>query len=218
MDSSKVPIGARFTRMLAYLAEILATSLKPWTQLALCVGLFGLSSTVIAQETTTVLETLTLSNTGEGRLTYNNLSVSQSSEPTMAPNERPVIDTGVDYNHDDLVDNRWINVGEIAGNGIDDDGNGFVDDVYGYDFAYNDGDPMDVQSHGTHVSGTIGGVGNNSIGVAGVSHAVRIMAVKFLDDSGSGWTDDAIDAIIYAVDNGAQILSNSWGAVVFLRG
>jgi subtilisin family serine protease len=122
-----------------------------------------------------------------------------------------VIDTGVDYNHVDLVDNRWVNEGEIPGNGVDDDGNGYIDDVYGYDFAYDDGDPMDVQSHGTHCSGTIGGVGNNSIGVAGVSHAVRIMAVKFLDDSGSGSTDDAIDSVIYAVDNGAQILSNSWG-------
>jgi len=129
-----------------------------------------------------------------------------------------VIDTGMDYNHVDLVDNRWINVGEIAGNGIDDDGNGFVDDVYGYDFAYNDSNPMDVHSHGTHCSGTIGGVGNNSIGVAGVSHAVRIMAVKFLNDGGSGSTADAIESVIYAVDNGAQILSNSWGGGGFSQG
>ncbi|OAD21914.1 serine protease, subtilase family, partial [Candidatus Thiomargarita nelsonii] len=129
-----------------------------------------------------------------------------------------VIDTGVDYNHVDLVDNRWINVGEIAGNGIDDDGNGFVDDVYGYDFVYGDSDPMDGHSHGTHCSGTIGGVGNNSIGVAGVAHTVRIMAVKFLDDSGSGSTDDAIESVLYAVDNGAHILSNSWGGDDFSQG
>jgi subtilisin family serine protease len=129
-----------------------------------------------------------------------------------------VIDTGVDYNHVDLVDNRWVNEGEIPSNGIDDDGNGYIDDVYGYDFAYGDSDPMDGHSHGTHCSGTIGGVGNNSIGVAGVSHAVRIMAVKFLDDWGSGYTDDAIDSIIYAVDNGAQILSNSWGGGGFSQG
>jgi subtilisin family serine protease len=129
-----------------------------------------------------------------------------------------VIDTGVDYNHVDLVDNRWVNEGEIPSNGVDDDGNGYIDDVYGYDFAYDDSDPMDGDSHGTHCSGTIGGVGNNSIGVAGVSHAVRIMAVKFLNDSGSGSTDDAIDSIIYAVDNGAQILSNSWGGGGFSQG
>jgi Leucine-rich repeat (LRR) protein len=129
-----------------------------------------------------------------------------------------VIDTGVDYNHVDLVDNRWINEGEIADNGIDDDGNGFIDDVYGYDFAYDDNDPMDRHSHGTHCSGTIGGVGNNGIGVAGVSHTVRIMAVKFLNDSGSGYTSNAIKAVIYAVDNGAQILSNSWGGGGFSQG
>jgi subtilisin family serine protease len=129
-----------------------------------------------------------------------------------------VIDTGVDYNHVDLVDNRWVNVGETAGNGVDDDGNGFVDDVYGYDFRNNDGDHISGHSHGTHCSGTVGGVGNNSIGVAGVSHAVRIMAVKFLSDGGSGSTSDAIDAVVYAVDNGAQILSNSWGGGGFSKG
>ncbi|MEN8217501.1 MAG: S8 family serine peptidase, partial [Pseudomonadota bacterium] len=129
-----------------------------------------------------------------------------------------VIDTGVDYNHVDLADNRWVNEGEIAGNGVDDDGNGYIDDVYGYNFAYGDGDPMDDHSHGTHCSGTIGAVGNNGIGVAGVNHTVRIMAVKFLDDWGSGWADDAISSIIYAVDNGAQILSNSWASGEFSQG
>ncbi|MEN8219915.1 MAG: S8 family serine peptidase [Pseudomonadota bacterium] len=129
-----------------------------------------------------------------------------------------VIDTGVDYNHVDLADNRWVNVGEIAGNGIDDDSNGFIDDVYGYDFAYGDSDPMDGHKHGTHCSGTIGGVGDNGIGVAGVNHAVRIMAVKFINDWGSGYTDGAIDAITYAVDNGAHILSNSWGGGGFSQG
>jgi len=127
-----------------------------------------------------------------------------------------VIDTGVDYNHVDLVDNRWVNVAERDGDsGVDDDGNGFIDDVYGYDFAYGDSDPMDSHSHGTHCSGTIGGVGNNSTGVAGVSHVVRIMAVRFIRDDGYGTTDAAISSIIYAVDNGAQILSNSWGGGPF---
>ncbi|MCB0310519.1 MAG: S8 family serine peptidase, partial [Bdellovibrionales bacterium] len=76
-----------------------------------------------------------------------------------------VIDTGVDYNHPDLAANMWINPNEIAGNGIDDDGNGYVDDVRGYDFHNNDSNPMDDNSHGTHCAGTIGGVGNNARGV-----------------------------------------------------
>ena len=126
-----------------------------------------------------------------------------------------VIDTGVDYTHEDLAGNMWTNPGEIKGNGIDDDHNGFVDDYYGWDFAYDDNDPMDGDSHGTHVSGTIGGVGNNGKGVAGVSWNTNIMAVKFLDDGGSGWTSDAIDAINYATMMGADIMSNSWGGAEY---
>jgi subtilisin family serine protease len=80
-----------------------------------------------------------------------------------------VVDTGIDYNHPDLAANMWVNPGEIAGNGVDDDGNGFVDDVHGYDFVNNDGDPFDDQGHGTHCAGTIGGVGNNGTGVVGVN-------------------------------------------------
>ena len=122
-----------------------------------------------------------------------------------------VIDTGVDYTHEDLAGNMWTNPGEIPDNGIDDDSNGFVDDYYGWDFAYDDNDPMDGDSHGTHVSGTIGGVGNNGKGIAGVSWNTHIMAVKFLDDEGSGYNSDAIDAINYATTMGADIMSNSWG-------
>ncbi len=122
-----------------------------------------------------------------------------------------VIDTGVDYTHPDLADNTWVNADEIAANGIDDDSNGYVDDVHGYDFAYHDADPMDGHKHGTHCAGTIGAVGNNGIGVIGVNHDVTIMAVKFLDDGGFGKTAAAVEAVLYAVDNGAVILSNSWG-------
>ena len=128
-----------------------------------------------------------------------------------------VIDTGIDYTHVDLAANVWTNPGEIPGNGQDDDHNGFVDDVHGYDFVNNDGDPMDDQGHGTHVSGTIGGVGNNGTGVVGVNWNVSLMALKFLDASGSGSVADAIRAVNYAtmmrtmygVD--VRVTSNSWG-------
>lgn len=122
-----------------------------------------------------------------------------------------VIDTGVDYTHPDLAGNMWVNPREIPGNGIDDDNNGYVDDVYGYDFAYGDGDPTDGYGHGTHVAGTIGGLGNNIGGIAGVNWQVRIMALKFLSDDGWGNTADAIAAIEYAIRMGAQLSNNSWG-------
>ena len=122
-----------------------------------------------------------------------------------------VIDTGVDYRHPDLVDNMWTNPGEIPGNSIDDDGNGYVDDVYGYDFINYDSDPVDDHAHGTHCSGTIGGVADNGLGVAGVAWDVQIMALKFLSADGYGDTWGAVEAIYYAEMMGADIMSNSWG-------
>lgn len=123
-----------------------------------------------------------------------------------------VIDTGIDYRHPDLREQMWVNALEIPDNGIDDDNNGYVDDIHGADFANEDGDPMDDQMHGTHCAGTIAGIGNNGVGVTGVAwRGVRLMALKFLDSSGSGRTSDAIKAIDYAVAHGAQIASNSWG-------
>ena len=122
-----------------------------------------------------------------------------------------VIDTGVDYSHPDLAANMWVNAGEIPGDHIDNDGNGYVDDVHGYDFVNNDGDPFDDHSHGTHVAGTIAAVGDNGIGVTGINWHAKIMALKFLDAQGSGTVADAIKAIDYAVANGATISNNSWG-------
>lgn len=126
-----------------------------------------------------------------------------------------VIDSGVDYLHDDLAANIWTNPGEIAGDGIDNDGNGFVDDVHGYDFVDYDPDPMDAHGHGTHVAGTIGAVGNNGIGVVGVNWKTQIMVVRAFNAAGWGTTYDEVEAIKYAVANGAKVLNNSWGGYSF---
>ncbi|MEQ1664411.1 MAG: S8 family serine peptidase [Bdellovibrionales bacterium] len=123
-----------------------------------------------------------------------------------------VIDTGVDYNHPDLKGNIWTNEAELNGKPeVDDDNNGFIDDIYGYDFANNDADPLDDHGHGTHVSGTIGAKGDDGQGIVGVNWNVRIMGVKFLSGEGSGTLEAAIKAIDYATSMGAQIESNSWG-------
>ena len=127
-----------------------------------------------------------------------------------------IIDTGVDTDHPDLVSNLWNNPGEIANNFIDDDGNGKVDDMYGWDFTQNDADvshewdwhPYNAEDHGTHCAGIAAGVTNNLIGIAGASHNSKIMTCKifpYLSDAA------AANAIIYAADNGAHVISNSWG-------
>lgn len=124
-----------------------------------------------------------------------------------------VVDTGVNYSHEDLADNMWTNSNEIPDNGIDDDGNGIIDDYYGvrYDNGEPTGDPMDAHGHGTHVSGTIGGRGNNALGVAGVCWQVKIMACGALGADGSGSTTDIIQAIAYARKQGANIINMSLG-------
>ena len=122
-----------------------------------------------------------------------------------------VIDTGVDYTHPDLKSQIDVNEMELNGKpGVDDDGNGYIDDIYGYDFANKDGDPMDGNGHGTHCAGVIG-AGHNSIGIAGVMSNVKIVPIKFLSDAGSGETIDAISAIDYAIKRGVHVMSNSWG-------
>ncbi|HEY7728230.1 MAG TPA: S8 family peptidase, partial [Candidatus Eisenbacteria bacterium] len=126
-----------------------------------------------------------------------------------------IIDSGTDYLHPDLAGNIFSNAGEIPDNAIDDDGNGFVDDVRGWDFVNDDNDPMDDNGHGTHVSGTVGAVGNNGLGVAGVSWSVRLMPLKFLSAGGVGTTADAIAAVEYATQMGADVMSNSWGGAGF---
>ncbi len=139
-----------------------------------------------------------------------------------------VVDTGIDYTHEDLAGNIWTNPGEdLDGNGVvdptdfngvDDDANGKIDDLRGWDCRNEDNDPMDDHNHGTHVAGTIGARGNNGIGVVGVSWNVKLMPLKFLGTGGSGSTTDAIECINYAASfvdaNGNKIVrvtSNSWG-------
>jgi subtilisin family serine protease len=122
-----------------------------------------------------------------------------------------VLDTGVDYTHEDLADNMWTNENEIAGNGVDDDDNGYIDDVRGWDFEHETNDPMDDYSHGTHCAGIIGAVGNNGIGVSGVNWRVTIMPLRMIgSQSDDAFCADASEAFHYAVDNGAHITSNSW--------
>lgn len=123
-----------------------------------------------------------------------------------------VIDTGLMFNNPDLIDNVWTNEAELNGKaGVDDDNNGYVDDIHGYNFVNNTGNPMDDHGHGSHCSGTIGGTGNDGKGIVGVAWNVRIMGVKFLSKDGSGSLENALKAIDYATKNGAKIMSNSWG-------
>jgi thermitase len=131
-----------------------------------------------------------------------------------------ISDTGTRFDHFDIQDNLWINKGEVgtdangkdkSKNKVDDDGNGYVDDVYGYNFETNNGYPLDNHYHGTHVAGTIGGVGGNG-GIVGVSGIVSLMTVKFIGQDGSGTDDHAIQSIVYAVDNGAKAINCSWGS------
>ncbi|MFN8847999.1 MAG: S8 family serine peptidase [Bdellovibrionales bacterium] len=126
-----------------------------------------------------------------------------------------VIDTGVNYNHPDLVDNMWVNEVEKNGQaGVDDDQNGIVDDIHGANFVTASaptGDPMDDHGHGSHCSGTIGAKGDDGKGLVGVAWNTKIMALKFLSASGGGSLEGAVQAINYANKMGAKILSNSWG-------
>lgn len=126
-----------------------------------------------------------------------------------------VIDSGVDYNHPDISANIWTNTGEIASNGIDDDGNGYIDDVKGWDFVHDDNTPMDVTGHGTHVAGSIAARGNNAYGITGVSWQASIMPLRFINAAGYGTTADAIQAIEYAEANGAMVINNSWGGTSY---
>lgn len=141
-----------------------------------------------------------------------------------------VIDSGIDYTHPDLAANMWINSGEDLNNNgvvdesdfnnVDDDGNGYIDDIRGWDFSNNDNDPYDDYGHGTHCAGTIGAIGNNGIGVAGVNWNVKIIPLKFLDSSGlflGGLASDSIKAIEYSIMMNVDATNNSYGGDKYLR-
>ncbi len=129
-----------------------------------------------------------------------------------------VIDSGINYKHKDLKANIWTNPLELNGKkGVDEDGNGFFDDIYGYDFVNVDGDPMDDNGHGTHCAGVIGAVHNNKIGIAGVMYNIKLMGLKFINRNGQGTTMAAIKAIEYATKQNVDVMSNSWGSSSYSR-
>lgn len=126
-----------------------------------------------------------------------------------------ILDSGIELTHPDLVDNLFVNPGEIAGNGIDDDGNGYVDDTCGWDFVDDDNVAQDDNGHGTFSAGIVGAAGDNGAGISGVSWDVSLIPLKFLDANGSGTTAGAILALDYAIGIGARITNNSWGGGPF---
>jgi subtilisin family serine protease len=125
-----------------------------------------------------------------------------------------VVDTGIDLKHPDLSANLAVNPGETPGNGVDDDANGYVDDVYGYDIVNRDPDPTDDFGHGTHVAGTIAAVGDNETGVTGVCWRAQVVAIKVLDGNGGGTLAGVAEGIRYAADRGAGVISLSLGATL----
>lgn len=137
--------------------------------------------------------------------------VSAGGDPSVTV---AVIDTGVDYTHPDLKANMWVNTGEIPGNGIDDDGDGYIDDVYGCstvsDARFHTGDPMDDHGHGTHVAGIIAAA-NNKVGTVGVAYNVKIMAIKAGQATGVFLQSDIAEAIVYAYTHGADVINMSFG-------
>ena len=122
-----------------------------------------------------------------------------------------VIDSGIDYNHPDLTGNVWTNLGEIPSNGLDDDNNGYVDDIHGYDIVNDDGDPWDDLYHGTHVSGIIAASGNNGVGISGVNWQAKLVGIKIFDKCGFGSVADGVAAFEYALAVGVRLTNNSWG-------
>ncbi len=150
------------------------------------------------------------------------IQVEPAWQRLLAPGNDDVVvgavDTGVDYNHPDLAANIWVNPGEIPDNGLDDDGNGYIDDVHGIDVVHHTGAPLDDHHHGTHTAGTLAAVGNNGLGVVGVHWKAKLVVCKFLDASGNGTDAEAVECLDYLLalkQRGVnlRLTNNSWGGV-----
>ena len=156
-----------------------------------------------------------LKNTGQSSGTT---GMDVNAEPAWAINPGSpsivvgVVDTGIRYTHQDLAGNMWVNPDEIPGNNIDDDNNGYIDDVHGINAINNDGDTMDDNDHGSHCAGTIAATANDSGRIVGVAYGVKLMALKFINADGNGATSDAVKCIDYAISEGVDVLSTSWGS------
>lgn len=126
-----------------------------------------------------------------------------------------IVDTGLDMAHPEFAGRLWTNPGEVPGNGIDDDLNGFIDDVHGWNFFNNSNDPSPTQPHGTKVAGLAAASGNNAVGIAGITWASPVMALTCFDSTGNGPESAIVDAVVYAIDNGAKVVNASWGDTIY---
>jgi YD repeat-containing protein len=154
-----------------------------------------------------------LKNTGQsGGLFGSDIGVAAAWETTTGATTTviAIVDSGVDFTHPDLLNNQWTNQRE-RDNGRDDDRNGFTDDLDGWDWIANDNSAQDEQGHGTSIAGIIAAQGNNGIGITGVMWKAALMSLRVLDNTGTGDIADAIEAIDYAVEHGAQVINCSWG-------
>src|SRR5262249_24437166 len=189
-------------------------TLSSWKQVARVVEPDPIRHLLVTPNDTRFSEQWSLRNIGQTGCTTG-ADISATAAWDLQTGQKSVVvailDSGIDYNHLDLRYNIWSNSGEIPGNGIDDDHNGYLDDVRGWNFVSSNNDPQDDNSHGTHVAGTIGAAGNNALGVVGICWNVKLMPVKIGDEFGLIYTSDAVEGFDYARQNGAQIINCSFG-------
>jgi subtilisin family serine protease len=231
-------MGAQVMRTYRFLPGLQRVSLPPGTDVELAVEAYRADPDVLYAEPNAVYridvtpddpefeDLWGLHNTGQsGGVADTDLNMPEAWEVTTGSDDTviAVIDTGINYLHEDLATNMWVNPGEIPDNDVDDDGNGYVDDVHGINAINGSGDPLDDNRHGSHCAGTIAGRGNNTRGVAGVNWRAKLVACKFLSAAGSGATADAVECMDYLhglrtrTANPVNVIasSNSWGGGTF---